>query len=945
MWRRHALLIGSCLLVCLFSTRVIQSAPAALQGGSPTFIVNTTSDGDDTNPGNSICDSGGQCSLRAAIEEANLFFGTVTINFNIPGAGVHTITPLSPLPALFNPQTIDGTTQPGYSGTPLIALDGSSAGANADGLHISATNTTIEGLIISGFSGNGIVLDSRNHNLIAGNIIGVDAPDSLNAGNNIGVSISNASNNTIGGTTTAARNIISGNVNQGIAILGVFSSGNIIEGNFIGTDAAGSLDLGNGVGVYLENTQNNTIGGTASGAGNLISGSQYEGLLIVGGSGNLVQGNRIGTDAVGSAALGNGWSGVYVQDSPNNTIGGTAAGAGNLISGNASLGGSGVVVYGFDSTGNIIQGNTIGLDQSGVTAVPNDSVGIDVYEGGGNTIGGSAAGAGNTVASNDQQGILLDGGGLPLGGSSITTTALAAPLSRAHQVGSPAARQHAAAETVVRPASTTSAGNIVQGNFIGTNAAGLAGLGNGLNGIMISNASGNSIGGTAAGEGNVIAGNGFGGVFVHGGAGNSILSNSIDNNDQLLGIELFPPGGVNTNDAGDADTGTNDGQNYPILSSATDNGATLVVNGALNSSPNTYERIEFFANDVCDASGYGQGQTLLGAINVLTDASGNASFVVSYPNPATQFVTATATNPNGDTSEFAACSPVAPPAPVTVAPTLLLPANATRLHYPAPTFTWTSVPNATAYEIEVADNSDFTPTVFTASDATTSQTPVISLGADGLYYWHVRGVSSAGDGPWSAPHTFILDTQPISPPTLLTPTDGSSTENRVPTFTWQAVTDAVRYEIRLDTVNPPESDPVSLTVTHYTPPAPLFIGTYYWQVRAIDAAGNVSDWSVPAFALNIISPGYAAPPLNYYTTSTPTFTWSNVSGADHYEVQVSSTLNFSSALNFTASVPADQLWVTTSALDDGTYYWRVRACSSNGFCNGWSSALRFEVHS
>jgi len=174
--------------------------------------------------------------------------------------------------------------------------------------------------------------------------------------------------------------------------------------------------------------------------------------------------------------------------------------------------------------------------------------------------------------------------------------------------------------------------------------------------VWIASASGNTVGGTAAGAGNVIAGNSGRGVYVSQptATGNAIQANAIFGNGNL-GIDL-DPNGVSPNDAGDGDAGANSLQNYPVLASAATNGASVRVQGTLNSTPSTTYRIELFANAAGDPSGHGEGESYLGALDVTSDPSGDASFswIQSASVPVGSFVTATATNlTSGDTSEFA----------------------------------------------------------------------------------------------------------------------------------------------------------------------------------------------------------------------------------------------------------------------------------------------------
>jgi parallel beta-helix repeat protein len=144
---------------------------------------------------------------------------------------VHTISPTSALPQITDPVIIDGPTQPGYAGVPLIEIDGSGAGATTHGLLITAGASTVRGLIINRFDGNGIELDTNGCNLIAGNYIGTNATGTAAAGNHAnGVAVGGTAGNHIGGTTTAGRNIVSGNGAHGIALFGN-SSGNLVRGN------------------------------------------------------------------------------------------------------------------------------------------------------------------------------------------------------------------------------------------------------------------------------------------------------------------------------------------------------------------------------------------------------------------------------------------------------------------------------------------------------------------------------------------------------------------------------------------------------------------------------------------------------------------------------------------------------------------------------------------
>jgi len=289
---------------------------------------------------------GGPGSLRQAILDANGSSGVNTIDFQI-GSGLAVIQPRTPLPASTNPVVIDGTTQPGYRGTPLVVLDGTLAGtSNANGLQILGGDSTIQGLVIGNFHNVGIFLGSFGGDLVTGCYLGTDFTGTQYAGNGTGVQAQ---------PQDLQRDVISGNLISG-NLTGVFlfnTDDNRVVGNRIGTNADGLSAQGNGGdGITLAaGASFNAIGGTEAGAGNEIAANQGNGIRLTDSStaGNLIEGNAIGTDPSGTLALGNRTNGVAVVNASNNTIGGTAAGAGNLIAFN---GNDGVLVD--TGTGNAI---------------------------------------------------------------------------------------------------------------------------------------------------------------------------------------------------------------------------------------------------------------------------------------------------------------------------------------------------------------------------------------------------------------------------------------------------------------------------------------------------------------------------------------------------------------------------------------------------------------
>ncbi len=590
-----------------------------------TIIVN---DAGDTELGGD-----GKCTLREAITNANSnaqlpgsvagdcdagMPGLDNIRFNL-GAGTPVIAPTSGLPGIQEPIDLDGNS----GGATRVELNGAGAGIGIDGLGVFGGDSAIRSLVINRFTGMGIVFVLNGNNTLKNCYIGTNAAGTVRLGNNVGVFILDVANNTIGGTAAGERNLISGN-GVGVEINGVNATGNRVLGNFIGTEATGTLSLGNLVnGVSIRNAPDNTIGGAAPGERNVISGNGQDGVNIFGSTatGNRVLGNFIGADLTGTLARGNSRHGVSIQ-SANNVIGGAAAGEGNLISGNNSLG---IQLFTASAANNRVLGNFIGVNASGTADLGNRLDGVNISNAPNNLIGGAAAGERNLISGNGNIGVAITG------------------------------------------ASAT--GNRVRGNFIGANASGTASIVNG-DGVAISSAANNTIGGTAAGEGNLISGSNRDGVRVSGASstGNKVLGNSITNN-PVLGLNLFGNFVVDPNDAGDADTGPNNLQNFPVLTCAFSANGQTIVQGALNSLASRSFRLEFFANDVCNPSGHGEGQTFLGFTNVTTNGAGDATFDLNFATALTntQTITATTTlldvnNDPVETSEFSQCLAVLVPA-------------------------------------------------------------------------------------------------------------------------------------------------------------------------------------------------------------------------------------------------------------------------------------------
>ena len=454
------------------------------------------------------------------------------------------------------------------------------------------------GNVISGNASDGIMIRIANPsgNVVQGNIIGLDSTATTalpNAGNGIRL-YGGAHSNLIGGISSNARNIISGNGSSGVLLSDANTAGNIIAGNYIGLAASGSIALpNNGVGVYIwSGAQSNIIGGTSAGAGNVISGNGSGGVVISApnATANCVQGNLIGVSPSGLAAMPNNGAGIFIYaGAQSNLIGGYTAAARNIVSGN---GWSGVTLSDSNTVGNIIAGNYIGLDLAGIAALSNTSVGVELDNGTSqNTVGGTSVGAGNVISGNGNAGIMIRNPG--------------------------------------------SANNVVQGNLIGLNAMRTAARPNAGAGIlMYDGARSNLVGGSVFGAANLISSNSADGVTLSGATttNNSIRGNSIFGNS---GAAIALNSSANLSIAA------------PSLTLAT-LATNTIISGNLTSFTNTTFQIDFYSSPASPA----QGMTYLGSTSVTTSAHGSVSFTANLAGhvPAGRIITATATDPAGNSS-------------------------------------------------------------------------------------------------------------------------------------------------------------------------------------------------------------------------------------------------------------------------------------------------------
>ncbi|MCC7416389.1 MAG: right-handed parallel beta-helix repeat-containing protein [Acidobacteria bacterium] len=513
-------------LVCLLFAR---SATAA------TFAVNSTGDSSDVSKGNGVCaTSSGTCTLRAAIQEANASAEADTIVFAL-STGYQRIAVSSPLPTITRPLVIDGATQAGFAGKPLIEIWGKGT-VNGAGLAISSGPTTVRRLVVNGFDGPGIYLNGATGVTLERNYVGTNVDGTAAVWNReSGIRLRRADNNVV------QYNLISGNAKDSQA----YPSGSYTS--------LGGLEM-------LDSSD-----------------------------GNLVQGNIIGLDVTGLLRVGNYGRGVAVHASNQNVF------RGNVISANY---GSGFRIYG-EGTGNLVEGNYVGLAMDATLRGVGNFAGVQIRSSG-NTA------RNNVIAGNEDNGVLIFGSGS--GEYNITGTA---------------------------------SNNLIQSNTIAYN---------GQNGVGIFDGDGNTV------TGNAIWGNRLWGIdvseyvrFDRTGVAGDTRGNNRAGDD------------LNVNDVDDLDGGTNDRQNYPVIRWSMFETAGTRLALSLNSEPSSQMAIEFFATPECDDTGYGEAEYPLGSITVPTDAGGDVHFEVVIPNDLRgYYVTTTATNPRGDTSEMSACQVVVP---------------------------------------------------------------------------------------------------------------------------------------------------------------------------------------------------------------------------------------------------------------------------------------------
>lgn len=446
-----------------------------------------------------------------------------------------------------------------------ILINGSATGNTIGG------NASGEGNVISGNSNGGggdnyaiyINTTTGSGNTVVGNIIGTTADGITYITSNnqkYGICIDNSPNNTIGGNTALKRNIISANELYGVFITGSGSTGNNIKGNYIGINKTGNgfiTGSAQDVGISVSGSSaNNTMGGTNSGDGNLVSGNQNAGIWFqsTAGIGNTILGNIIGPKADGLTDLPSNiqTEGIEINCS-GSTIGGNTAGARNTISANLTYG---IQLTGAACSTNVVKGNYIGIDSSGTTNITGNSQDYGIWitsSASGNTIGGSGSNEGNVISGNANTGVATNstaGTGNTILGNIVgpqkngTTYVTSNSQDNGIEViGSPnniIGGNTAGARNIISAnelyglyiSGAGSTGNSIKGNYIGIDKNGtsfITGSGQDKGVWITSSAGSNTIGGSDPGEGNVISGNSSNGIEINSTAvgGNSVMGNII----------------------------------------------------------------------------------------------------------------------------------------------------------------------------------------------------------------------------------------------------------------------------------------------------------------------------------------------------------------------------------------------------------------------------------
>ena len=615
----------------------------------------------------------GAGSLRQAILDANASAGHDLIDFNIAGAGVHTIAVDSALDLITDSVELNATTQAGGSfTTPLIYLtrSGSYAGGDTGAIVVRADNTTVSGFIIGGWADEGIEIDGStgagDNNVIEHNWVGFNASGGADGVGDDGILVSESADNNI-----VRNNVVGSSGGDGIHVRNT-SDGNWVWGNIVGLATDGTTARGNiGYGIHLSGTTDGTTIGT-DGDGtsdvaerNVIASNTLAGIYVDASTNVTIAGNYIGVDSTGNVDRGNATDGIFVTSSVDTiTIGGSAADTGNVVSGNAD---TGIEIDGADNV--TISGNIVGLGADGTTIIANDGHGIMAYGTVTNiTIGGNTAAERNVISGNVANAVGVYGGsGWTIQGNYIGTddTGLVAKGNEQSgiaivgvdnvQIGGTNAGEGNVLSGNLNSGvyAGSSDGIIIEGNYIGVGSDGVTAVGNADGVHFEDNTTNAMIGGSTSAAANVIAYSSTYGVFINGNGalGNTVRGNRIFRNGGL-GIDLIG-NGPTPNDSGDGDTGPNNLQNWAVMKTASiaDDGTFSYEVDTSSFASGTYT-IDFYASTERDG-GNVEGERYLGTGGFVP--WGNASFSGAFGGvtlAAGEYVTALITDSSGNTSEF-----------------------------------------------------------------------------------------------------------------------------------------------------------------------------------------------------------------------------------------------------------------------------------------------------
>lgn len=594
-----------------------------------------------------IQSKGAPGTLRWAMNQANASAGFDLIRFDLPGSGVQTITVKDWLPDLVDNAgvMIDGT-----QSNDRIQLDMGQANPYHDAIALSSNNNVIKGLVINNCPNGVIGISTRNggsYNLIIGNYLGTNA-----AG-------------------TSAKKMMEG------VHLHLGSHDNIVGGT-------------NGV----------TPGGACTGDCNLISGNYQHGVVIDKSNNNKVIGNFIGLNVNGTDAIPNADDGLLIVNAANNTIGGPSPQERNVIAGNANIN---IEIGQTDiaTRSNRVLGNYIGTNSAGSAGLAGQNNGVVLDENSSDTTLD-----GNVISGNAGTGVLIF---------------------------------------------TGSSRNKVTNNNIGVGANGVSRVANGGIGILIQT-NNNQI------TDNIVAYHSSDGIRIKSGTGNQIRRNSTYANTKLainVAVDGFTP-----NDNTDPDTGPNMLQNFPDLTGAGVNGGTMTIQGSLNSRPNQKYVVDFYQNPACDNTynrHVGQGKNYLGSTEVNTGGNGNAAFTAAFATLLNSgFVIATATDASGNTSEFSVCVQIVSTLPVPPKPQLTSPGDGGTVSNNPPLLTWNPSANAVHYVVLIRQDAIKGVLVHKNANVVNNQYTPPALDAGHTYFWRVNACNSDGKCSKSAWFSFYV---------------------------------------------------------------------------------------------------------------------------------------------------------------------------------------------